>query len=318
MINTTSTLPTAIDTSNYSDFSSLTELKAKAGADRQGAAKQAAEQFEAIFLQMMMQGMRQAKLTDGMFDGQAMEKYTDMHDKQLSVSMAQNGGIGLAPVIERQLLGESFYNGQTGRDLNSYRQQPVYQSALESQLQVRNQHAAKQEKIKAAEFDGSVESFVDKLKPHAQKAAAVLGVQPEALLAQAALETGWGKFQTKMADGTPSYNLFNIKADSRWDGNKANVSTLEFRDGIAKKERANFRAYESYEQAFDDYARFLQDNPRYQHALKNTADPKAYFKQLQQAGYATDPEYANKILNVLENSGIKTALNTSASINEDS
>ncbi len=111
------------------------------------------------------------------------------------------------------------------------------------------------------EFDGSVETFVDKLKPYAQKAAAALGLQPQALLAQAALETGWGKSQMKMADGKPSFNLFGIKADTRWDGKQAAVSTLEFRDGVAKREKASFRAYDSYQQAFDDYAKFIAGEP---------------------------------------------------------
>jgi flagellar protein FlgJ len=163
-----------------------------------------------------------------------------------------------------------------------------------------------------------VKTFVEKLTPYAQKAAAALGVQPEALLAQAALETGWGKLQTKMADGSPSFNLFNIKADKRWNGDKATVSTLEYRDGVPVRENASFRAYESYEQAFDDYARFIQQNGRYQDALKNASDSKKYLQGLQEAGYATDPEYANKILNVLERSGIKTAMKLSASINEES
>jgi flagellar protein FlgJ len=317
-MDTLTSLPSAVDTSNYSNFSSLTALKAQAREDKDAAVGQVAKQFESIFLQMMLGSMRQAKLSEGLFDGQAMEKYQDMHDKQLAVSLSENGGIGLAAVIERQLKGISSVNSVNKGSIQDYFKQPLpsqsaYPSALSSQLQVNQVKSQQQEK-----FDGSVKTFVEKLTPYAKKAAAALGVQPEALLAQAALETGWGKLQTKLADGSPSFNLFNIKADKRWDGDKATVSTLEYRDGVPVRENASFRAYESYEQAFDDYARFIQQNSRSQDELKNASDSKKYLKGLQEAGYATDPEYANKILNVLEKSGIKTAMQLSASINEES
>jgi flagellar protein FlgJ len=284
-MDTLTSLPSAVDTSNYSNFSSLTALKAQAREDKDAAVGQVAKQFESIFLQMMLGSMRQAKLSEGLFDGQAMEKYQDMHDKQLAVSLSENGGIGLAAVIERQLKGISSVNSVNKGSIQDYFKQPLpsqsaYPSALSSQLQVNQVKSQQQEK-----FDGSVKTFVEKLTPYAKKAAA---------------------------------NLFNIKADKRWDGDKATVSTLEYRDGVPVRENASFRAYESYEQAFDDYARFIQQNSRYQDALKNASDSKKYLKGLQEAGYATDPEYANKILNVLEKSGIKTAMQLSASINEES
>ncbi len=310
-MNNTMPLPNVANTSDYNNFSSLTELKAAARADKKAATAEVAKQFESIFLNMMLKGMREAKLAEGMFDGQAMEKYQDMHDKQLSVGLSQSGGIGLAAVIERQLNGIAPIQGSEKDTIADYFKNPVnaapqqslFNSALASQLQVN-----KAEKNIQQDFDGTVKTFVEKLKPHAQKAAAVIGVQPEALLAQAALETGWGKLQTKMADGSPSFNLFNIKADSRWEGNRANVSTLEFRDGIAKKERANFRAYDSYEQAFDDYARFVSESRRYKQAVENAADSEKYFEGLQKAGYATDPAYANKVLTILKQGDIAAVL----------
>jgi flagellar protein FlgJ len=317
-MDTLSKIPAAVDTSNYSNFSSLTALKAQAREDKDAAVGQVAKQFESIFLQMMLGSMRQAKLSEGMFDGQSMEKWQDMHDKQLAVSLADKGGIGLAAVIERQLKGIPTVNSIDKGSIQDYFKQSLPTRAnipanLTAGLQSNPVKAQQQEK-----FDGSVKTFVEKLTPYAQKAAAALGVQPEALLAQAALETGWGKLQTKMADGSPSFNLFNIKADKRWSGDKATVSTLEYRDGVPVRENASFRAYESYEQAFDDYARFIQQNGRYKEALKHAEDTEKYLQKLQQAGYATDPEYANKILDVLEKSGIKTAMQLSASINEES
>jgi len=294
----------ASSTSLYSDFAGLTSLKAQARADQNAALDKAAKQFESMFLQMMLKSMRQAKLTDGLFDSQSMQKYQEMYDEQLSVHLAEAGGAGLADVIKRQLAGVDTQVSRQGMDIQAYQQQPV-QLLPKVQKDKALVDAAVQ-KIEPV-LDGTPETFIDKLKPFAEKAAAALGIQPQALLAQAALETGWGKAQMKMADGKPSFNLFGIKADSRWDGKQANVSTLEFRDGVARKERANFRAYESYEDSFNDYANFIYENRRYQKALKNTENPAAYFNELQQAGYATDPKYAEKIMSILRRGDIQAA-----------
>ena len=141
----------------------------------------------------------------------------------------------------------------------------------------------------------------------AEAAAARLGIKPEALLAQAALETGWGKAVMKASDGSPSYNLFGIKADSRWEGDRSTVRTLEYRDGVAMKTRADFRAYDSYADSFADYADFVSGNARYQPALQAVDDPQAYFQALQQAGYATDPAYARKVLDILDRPEFQSA-----------
>lgn len=294
----------ASSTSLYTDFAGLTRLKAQARADQNTALDEAAKQFESMFLQMMLKSMRQAKLTDGLFDSQSMQKYRQMYDEQLSVHLAEAGGAGLADVIKRQLAGVDGQIARKGMDIKAYQQQPVQllPMMLEDKTVVEASHRKKESVL-----DGTPETFIDKLKPFAEKAAAALGIQPQALLAQAALETGWGKAQMKMADGKPSFNLFGIKADPRWDGKQANVSTLEFRDGVAKKERANFRAYESYEDSFNDYANFIFENRRYLKALKNTENPAAYFNELQQAGYATDPRYAEKIMSILRRDDIQAA-----------
>ncbi|MEY8204727.1 MAG: flagellar assembly peptidoglycan hydrolase FlgJ [Bermanella sp.] len=139
------------------------------------------------------------------------------------------------------------------------------------------------------------QDFIATLWPMAQKVGADMQVAPKAILAQAALETGWGKHIIHQSDGNNSHNLFGIKADRRWGGEVAKVSTLEYRDGLAKKEQAPFRVYESYEASLKDYAHFIQGSDRYQGAVKNGHSIKGYSEGLQAAGYATDPNYANKI-----------------------
>lgn len=152
-------------------------------------------------------------------------------------------------------------------------------------------------------------AFIQRLLPAATKAAQQLGLEPMALIAQAALETGWGQRMFKTSSGADSHNLFGIKAHSNWQGDVAVVDTLEYRQGIAQKEKARFRAYDSPEQSMQDYVNLIQQNPRYQAALDAAADAKSYFRQLQAAGYATDPNYAEKILSVLEGKTFKQVRN---------
>lgn len=151
--------------------------------------------------------------------------------------------------------------------------------------------------------------FIQRLLPAATKAAEQLGLEPLALIAQAALETGWGQRMFKTSSGVDSHNLFGIKAHGNWQGDVAVVDTLEYRQGIAQKEKARFRAYDSPEQSMQDYVDLIQQNPRYQAALNAAADVKSYFRQLQAAGYATDPNYAEKILSVLDGKAFKQVRN---------
>jgi flagellar protein FlgJ len=152
-------------------------------------------------------------------------------------------------------------------------------------------------------------AFIQSLLPAAEKAAASLGLEPLALIAQAALETGWGQRMFKNTAGQNSNNLFGIKAQANWQGQVAVVDTLEYREGVAQKEKAKFRAYDNAEQSLHDYVDLIQSNPRYQAALSVASDTKAYFQRLQAAGYATDPNYAQKILSVLEGSSFKEVRN---------
>ena len=161
----------------------------------------------------------------------------------------------------------------------------------------------------------SPEHFIRVLYPAAQEAARALNVKPEVMLAQAALETGWGRYMIRDESGKNNFNLFGIKADKRWSGEQAVVTTLEYRGGIAQKEKAAFRAYDSYEGSLNDYARFLQANPRYTKALSQAHDAVNFTRELQQAGYATDPAYADKIQRILRSPTLQLALSAKDSRN---
>jgi flagellar protein FlgJ len=154
----------------------------------------------------------------------------------------------------------------------------------------------------------SPKEFVKKLYPIAEEVASTIGVDPRVLLAQSALETGWGRKMIAMPDGSNSHNLFGIKADSRWTGEQATVNTVEYRGGIAAPEKASFRSYGSYEDSFRDYVKFLQENPRYQEALEQSHDAKSFAQGLQNAGYATDPVYAKKIDSVMNSKTMRFGL----------
>lgn len=157
-----------------------------------------------------------------------------------------------------------------------------------------------------ASISSTQENFVMLLKPHAEKAAAELQINPDVLIAQVALETGWGKHVIHDKQGDNSFNLFNIKAGGQWQGDKVNVNTLEYRDGIAANEKADFRKYTDYSESFSDYVRLMKNNPRYQQALDAGNNSSAYADALQSAGYATDPHYAKKIKQLLNSDALKT------------
>jgi len=282
----------------YTDFSGLTALKAKAREDQDAALDQVSRQFESLFLQMMLKSMRDASFGGGLMDSKQTEFYREMYDKQIAVDMAQNHGMGLAAVIKRQL-GGSAPAPHDGRSIEDYVGMPVL-APLTADAVGDARAQEKAGRSASIQLDGTPETFLGQLWPAAEEAAAKLNLAPEALLAQAALETGWGRHVIKHHEGDSSHNLFGIKADSRWRGDRVQVSTLEYRDGVALNTRANFRSYDSFEQSFADYVGFLQNNPRYAAALRKTADPDAYFSALQEAGYATDPRYADKIKQILD------------------
>lgn len=166
---------------------------------------------------------------------------------------------------------------------------------------------ATQEKV--SQFD-SPQHFISVLYPHAKKAAKELGTTAEVLIAQSALETGWGQKVIRGKDGSMSNNLFNIKADRRWQGDKATVNTLEFEKGVAVQQRADFRVYDNLEQSFNDFVSFISQGDRYQDARKVASEPREFIQALQKAGYATDPQYAKKVISVMQSvtQGLKSIL----------
>lgn len=293
-------------TAAVTDFGALASLRADArhGEDRAATLDKVAHQFESLFVNMVLKQMRKASLGEGLLDSQQSRFYRDIYDQQLSSHMADSGGLGLAEVIKRQLGGVSAAGGQ-GRVTADYLAHPTMRApALQPAVPPSAREPADSSAPATAQvaggmpFDGPAD-FVQRLRPHAEAAAARLGVPAEALLAQAALETGWGRAVARTPDGTPSHNLFGIKADHRWQGEQVKVRTLEYRDGVALKTRDAFRAYDSFADSFSDYADFISGNPRYRQALEAADSPDAYFHALQQAGYATDPDYADKVLSIL-------------------
>lgn len=308
----------------FADFNSLVSLKAQAQQDPDAALKKVAQEFEAIFINMMFKNMRSANenIGGGLFDSAQTKQYTEMMDSQLAQSLANAGGMGLAESLVRQLQGKgkdvsSVEGGALDSEasflrnlstLDAERVRAVAQRAAQDYTESAQQ-VVDTAKVKVTDvaFD-SPDSFVQTLWPHAQKAGEQLGVDPKAILAQAALETGWGKYPMAKTDGSPSYNLFGIKADHRWSGDKALVSTLEFKEGVAQREKAAFRAYDSFSQSFDDYADFLKNSERYQEALEAGDNAAMFAAYLQKGGYATDPNYADKITNILSSKWFKTLL----------
>ena len=291
---------------NYHDMGSVNKLREAAQSGDKGALEEAAKQFEAIFVQMMLKSMRKAQDAladkDSPFSTEQVKFYREMHDKQLATDLSTNGSIGLAEVIMQQMgtdngvLPASAVRSDGNLSvLNRYNVAAV-QNAQDRVLGSNNQNVSTSA-TKEAAF-ASPQEFVKALYPQAVEAAKGLNLDPKAMIAQAAVETGWGKSLIHKNDGENSHNLFGIKADKRWDGEKATVDTLEFVNNVPEKQQASFRSYGSFTHSMDDYVDFIKSNPRYDEAVQKTETPQDYFKALQKAGYATDPNYADKVMSV--------------------
>lgn len=308
---------------SYHDLSSLQQIRSQSGKDEAGALRQAAEQFESIFFSMLLSSMRKANAAfevDGMMNSQTTKFYRDMHDSQMATELAQKGALGLADLLVQQLspaLGAKAALNEPGTHslqpaaattlampkivLPTVKMRPEASRTEQALPQTLTDKTTQPVVAEPASWQiNSPADFVKSLLPAARQTAKALGLDPLALVAQAALETGWGQRMIKTAQGANSFNLFGIKANHGWQGDTAVVDTLEYRGGIAKKEQARFRSYASPEQSLKDYVAFIQQNPRYQDAVKVSGNTKAYFEQLQAAGYATDPAYAQKIMAVYQ------------------
>ncbi len=289
----------------YTDFQGLNQLKADARQDQAGSLKEVARQFESLLTQMMVKSMREASAVESEMDSDQSLFYRDMYDKQLTLHLAQGEGLGLSEVIERQLSPDAALIQGEGREMAFYQQYPVnrsYSTPLDQP-----QPEKKREPAETVAINGP-DSFVQQLWPKAEKAADELGLPVEALLAQAALESGWGGKMIRHANGDNSHNLFGIKADSRWDGERVAVTTVEYEQGVAVRKKALFRSYDSFEESFSDYAAFVKSSPRYEEAHQSADNPDNYFRKLQDAGYATDPAYSEKIMRVMQGSEMSGAV----------
>lgn len=300
------------------DFHGLNQLReSAANADQKDQTlRQVAAQFESIFVSLMLKSMRQAELGEGIFDSEQSDMYRDMADQQLAMDMSASGGLGLQDMIIRQLGGDPAaadmpVGGQTfmadtiqtlPRLVEYIRElkptAPEAGGVSDKPAAATEAEPSLPERPIPARFNSPAE-FVQTLWPMAEKAASQIGAAPEAIIAQAALETGWGKHILQDKQGS-SFNLFNIKADSRWDGDFTSKNVLEYRNGQPIQEQSRFRSYADYQQSFDDYVQFLQSNPRYQTALQHAGDPERFVEHLHKAGYATDPHYANKLKRIMQ------------------
>lgn len=274
------------DPSVYSDFTALARLKQQSRQDDSAALEEVARQFESIFLSMVMKGMRNASIEGGLFESTQTEFYEDLYDKQLSATLSRDGGIGLAELIVKQL---THGKGSALRDEISQVDESHQTGNVYSGVTTAN----------VSPQINSKESFFKLLRPVAENVSQETGFPAEILLAQSALETGWGKSVIRYPNGASSNNLFGIKADNRWQGKTVLSSTLEYADGVAVRKNEKFRAYSSYRDSMIDYVDFIRNNARYQEALKSLSEPDRYFDLIHQAGYATDPEYTSKIKKIL-------------------
>ncbi len=274
--------------SMYSDFSGLARLREAAKDKSPEAAREAAQQFEALFVQMMLQSMRSASSVLG---EQRDTTYEEMFDRQIALELTRGKGLGIADLLMKQLAFEGSEGADTPATGTFLGMPP---QALEAAINTFGQPAERRDWQPAGR-----DEFVRDLLPHAEQAAENLGVDPRVLVAQAALETGWGQHVIRDNSGVSSNNLFGIKATGSWKGQHLSIPTLEYDGGVARRQRENFRVYDDLAEGFADYVRLISGSKRYTEAVKQAADPDAYLDALQEAGYATDPNYANKIKAIL-------------------
>ena len=263
-----------LDTSaaaTYTDINGLAALKRDPNSPQ--AISAVAEQVEALFLQMMLKSMRDATAALET-DSNEMGMYQDMFDKQVALSISQHADLGIGRLLKRQLEGKTAPGTHTA----------------------------------AATPAPTPAEFVDRLMPPIRRAASALGVNSMGLLAQAALETGWGQRMPRNANGSSSFNMFGIKAGDGWSGARAIADSMEVSNGVAKLTRTAFRAYGSIEESVNDFASLLKNSPRYRDVVAAGGDLQAYIDGIGKSGYATDPEYANKLNQILHSDTLKAAL----------
>jgi peptidoglycan hydrolase FlgJ len=272
------------------DSQSLDSLRTQAKQAPDKALAAAAKQFEAVFMGMLLKSMRDATPQDGMFDTEQTKMFTSMLDQQLSQNVGGSRGIGLADMMVKQLSRHVAAPDQDVAD--SMPGSKAGNKALQAPAQIKNA-------IPSAYSENVQQDFVQRMLPHAEQVSRETGIPAHQMIGQAALESGWGRREIYMADGSNSHNLFGIKAGADWHGKVAEIKTTEYHNGVASKPVEKFRAYDSYADAFRDYADLLKNNPRYAKVLEHSASVQGFARELQNSGYATDPKYAEKLVQVI-------------------
>jgi peptidoglycan hydrolase FlgJ len=330
------------EASTWLDLQGLQQLKTGSEERRPENVRAVAQQFEQLFLGMMLKSMRDAKLADSAMDGEGTRLYQDLYDRQVTLQMAQGRGLGIADMLVRQLApdaaakpagsGAADAAAAAGLPSRAHASNPKFGAAAMAHAYEAIRGAAgvpsprtggQPERTEAAvtgagthatraagaspRFADSPEDFVRKVLPHAVAVAAELGVAPAAIVAQAALETGWGRHVPASTDGA-GHNLFGIKAGAAWAGRQLGRATVEVANGLAVRTQAAFRAYDSVAAAFRDYVNLLRTSERYGGVRSAGEDPARFAHALQAGGYATDPHYARKLLQIVNGSTLREAM----------
>lgn len=326
------TLPNANDlTQRFAlDVQGFDALRAQAKQSPQAGAKAVAGQFDAMFTQMMLKSMRDASPDGGLLDSHTSKMYTSMLDQQLAQQMSTRG-IGVADALMKQLLRNAGVGaggaaagvgaggmggmgvgglGTTGNEgglaaMNAMAKAYANAANNGGLAGARGYSAgsALTPPLKGASGVRDADAFVDRLAGPAQAASATTGIPARFIVGQAALESGWGKREIRATDGSTSYNVFGIKANKGWTGRTVSALTTEYVNGTPRRVVAKFRAYDSYEHAMTDYANLLKNNPRYAGVLSASRSVEGFAHGMQKAGYATDPNYAKKLISIMQQIG---------------
>jgi flagellar protein FlgJ len=297
------------------DVQGFDAMRAQANAAPQQGLKAAAKQFDAVFMQMMLKSMREATPSDGPFDSHDSATFTSMLDQQLAQNMGAKG-IGVADMMLKQLMrnagatasadgtgasGDSSANAGNMAAMNAMAKAYANAAGSSKASLSGSGYSADSALTPPARGVGSgkVAAFVDRLAAPAQAASSATGIPARFIIGQAALESGWGKREIKNNDGSSTHNVFGIKATSDWTGKTASAVTTEYVNGKPQKVVEKFRAYDSYEDALTDYASVLKSNPRYAPVVEASRDAVGFAHGMQKAGYATDPQYAKKLISIM-------------------
>ncbi len=283
-------IDTKQDVSFYADFNTFSKLRTETKTNNEAALQKTAKQFESLFLNMMLQSMRNANNVfkeDSMINSDTINFYEGMFDNQLSLNLSGDDGIGLAKVIVQQLKGREISGAESNLDKISMN------SHVPGQLMQSDNFVEKSTSSFAQPKD-----FVKNIFPYIKKHAEYHQLDAKILMAQAALETGWGESIISGSNEKNSHNLFNIKGHNGWHGEMVKKNVLEYKAEEKYYSKESFKSYDSYEESIKDYIDMIKNNPRYSYALQNTNNPRAYITSLQEAGYATDPKYADKVMSV--------------------